>query len=225
MGAWGSGSFENDTALDWAGTVRSLADVRSPFEQLKALTDASPEGGAHFLDADLASELIAAGETVAMLMGRKIADFPNELQNVLANEGAPDDLLFHQARNAVCHVLRHSELAELWEEAAADSGVNEWNASITGLIDRLNPDIEFDPPKIEDIEQAVGAPVANCAFCDAPIERDSLFGINLYDASNAYGKSRGFWLHLPCLNALMHHKYAILDLKFDPDNLPDLNKL
>ena len=28
MGAWGSGSFENDTALDWAGGVESVADVR-----------------------------------------------------------------------------------------------------------------------------------------------------------------------------------------------------
>ena len=33
MGAWGSGSFENDSALDWAGSVQSLADVRKPFDR------------------------------------------------------------------------------------------------------------------------------------------------------------------------------------------------
>ena len=36
MGAWGSGSFENDTALDWAAEVRSVEDVGKPFERLKA---------------------------------------------------------------------------------------------------------------------------------------------------------------------------------------------
>ena len=69
MGAWGAGSFENDTALDWAGAVRSLADVRGPFDRLKALTDAREDGGAQVVDSDLASELIAAAETVAMLSG------------------------------------------------------------------------------------------------------------------------------------------------------------
>ena len=47
MGAWGSGSFENDAALDWAGEVRSLDDVRAPFERLG-------EVGSGFVDADLA---------------------------------------------------------------------------------------------------------------------------------------------------------------------------
>ena len=37
---------------------------------------------------------------------------------------------------------------------------------------------------------------------------------------NSFG--RGFWLHLPCLNARLHHKHAIADLKFDPNNMPDL---
>ena len=28
MGAWGSGGFENDTALDWAAGVQSIDDIR-----------------------------------------------------------------------------------------------------------------------------------------------------------------------------------------------------
>ena len=56
MGAWGSGSFENDTALDWAGDVRSVEDVRKPFEQLKrGRIEAC-------VDADFACELLAAAE-------------------------------------------------------------------------------------------------------------------------------------------------------------------
>ena len=72
MGAWGSGSFENDAALDWAAGVQSIDDVRGPFERLKA-----EDSG--YVDVDLACEVVAAAETVAMLMGRKSPDFPDDL--------------------------------------------------------------------------------------------------------------------------------------------------
>lgn len=225
MGAWGSGSFENDTALDWAASVESLEDVRRPFERLKEVTDASEDGGFHVVDADLACELIAAAETVAMLMGRKIPDFPEDLQERLADAGEPDNLLYHQARNAVCHVMRTSELAELWEEAAEESGVNEWHAEITRLIDRLNPDIEYEPWTPDEVEQKVGAPAGPCAFCGQPVSRDEMFLMTIFDATNKASFDRGFWLHLACLNERMHHKHAIMNLKFDPANMPDLDKL
>lgn len=225
MGAWGSGSFENDAALDWAGSVQSLADVRAPFDRLKVLTDASEDGGSHFLEADFSSELIAAAETVAMLLGRGIPGFPEDLAQRLADAGEPDSLLFHQARNAVSHVFRTSELAELWEEAAEDAETNEWHVAITGLVDRLNPDIEFVPWEPEKAEEHSGAPIGPCAFCDQPIEADSLFGMTIHDYTDKTSFSRALWFHLACLNARLHHKHAILDMKFDPDNMPDLDKL
>ena len=224
MGAWGSGSFENDTALDWAAEVRSLADVRRPFERLKALTDSNPGAGTHWIDADLASELIAAAETVAMLMGHVVADFPGDLRERLADAGEPDDLLFHQARDAVCQVLRDSELAELWAEAAGETGPNEWHVAITALVDRLNPDLESAPWDPADIEAKAGGPVGRCAFCDRPIDRESLFGMNIHDYSDRMSFAEGLWFHLPCLNARLHHKHAIINLKFDPDRLPDLDE-
>ena len=118
MGAWGSGCFENDTALDWAGDVASAEDVRKPFEQLKRETDGHMGPGELVLDPDFACELLAAAECVATMMGRSGPDFPPDLAKRLANAGKPDNLLYHQARNAILHVLRCSELAELWEETA-----------------------------------------------------------------------------------------------------------
>ena len=228
MGAWGSGSFENDTAMDWAAEVRSIDDVRKPFERLKRDTDAHGVDPELVVEADFACELLAAAECVATMMGRRGRDFPGDLADRLAGAGEPDSLLFHQARNAVLHVLRHSELAELWEEAAGDGDANEWLAEMTRLIDRLNPEVEVDPWDQDHIEAKVGAPLdeaGTCAFCNGPIDREQLWGISLYDAYNMNSIGRGFWLHLPCLNARLHHQHAIADLKFDPDNMPDLDKL
>lgn len=73
----------------------------------------------------------------------------------------------------------------------------------------------------------MGAPLdsaGTCAFCDRPISREELWGINLYDASNMHSIGQGFWLH-QCLSARLHHKHAIANMKFDPDNMPDLDKL
>jgi hypothetical protein len=218
MGAWGPGSFENDTAMDWAASVQSVDDVRRPFERLKAV-------GAEYVDADLACEVIAAGETVAMLMGRRIPDFPEELGQRLADAGEPDSDSYHQARRAVTQVVRDSELAELWEEAAAESGVNEWLAELTSLIERLNPDIEATPWQPEEIEQRVGQVLQTCAFCNKPVAPEELFLMTLFDASTKSAFDRGMWLHLKCLNARLHHKHAIVDLKFDPNNMPDLDQL
>lgn len=229
MGAWGTGSFENDTAMDWAASVQSVDDVRKPFERLKRATDAHGSEPELVIEDDFACELVAAAETVAMMLGRRAPDFPADLAQRLAGSDEPDNLLFHQARNAVLHVMRRSEMAELWEEVSHDSETNEWLAEMTRLIDRLNPEVAFEPWDDDHIAAKVGAPLSQsggiCAFCNQPVAREELWGISLYDAHDINSFGRGFWLHLPCLNARLHHQHAIADLKFDPDNLPDLDQL
>ena len=229
MGAWGSGSFDNDTAMDWAAGVQSVDDVRRPFDRLKRDTDAHGTEPELVADSDFACELIAAAETVAMMLGRRSPGFPGELAQRLAAAGEPDNALYHQARNAVLHVTRTSELAELWEEATADGEPNEWLAEMTRLIDRLNPEVDFEPWDKDHIEANVGATLSEeggtCAFSDQPVASDELWGINIYDAYNMNSMGQGRWLHLPCLNARLHHKHAIADVKFDSDNMPDLDQL
>lgn len=212
MGAWGSGSFENDKALDWAAEVQSIEDVREPFERLKTL-------GSDHADADLACEVVAAAETVAMLMGRKSPDFPEDLAERLSGE--IDNDVYNQARSAVVQIMRNSELAELWQEGVEDSGENEWLAAMTGLIDRLNPDAEPEPWPAGEIEKV--APKQSCAFCDQLVDPSELFMMTLYDASNRLSGGRGMWMHLRCLNSRLHHKYAVINLKFDPSNMPESN--
>ena len=223
MGAWGAGSFENDTAMDWAAEVQSADDVRKPFERLKRDTDA--KSAKLVLDADFACQLIAAAECVAFMMGRRSRGFPDDLAERLSGAGEPDNLLFHQARNAVLHTLRKSELSELWAESTEEGGENEWLAELTRLIDRLNPDIEVEPWTPEEVTQKVGAPAGPCAFCGEMVTQDEMFMMTIFDATNKRGIGRGFWFHLPCMNARMHPKHAIANLKFDPKNMPDLDKL
>ena len=231
MGAWGPGSFENDAAMDWAGSVQSVDDVRKPFERLKRDTDAYDRAGELIVDADFACELLVAAECVAFMLGRKSRDFPDDLAQRLGGSGEPDNLLFHQARNGMLHVLRNSELADLWQEAASEGGFNEWLIEMTGLIDRLNSDVAVDnliewfEPSVEEIGDPADI-VGTCAFCDGPIERQHLWGMSVHNPFDGTGVGKkSFWLHLPCLNARMHHKHAVADFKFDPANMPDLDQL
>ena len=229
MGAWGSGSFENDTAMDWAGEVRSVDDVRKPFERLKRDTDAHGVDPELVVDADFACELLAAAECVATMLGRRGRDFPDDLAERLADAGEPDGLLFHQARNAVLHVMRNSELAELWELSATEADGNEWLAGLTTLIDQLNPEIDDEWAFLSGAPRDRGDPtqtVGTCAFCNGPIERQHLWAMHVDDAYNpGRAGKKSYDLHLPCLNARLHHKHAVADFKFDPDNMPDLDKL
>ena len=225
MGAWGAGSFENDTALDWAATVKTIVDVRKPFERLKMATDKHSGGGDMTVDGSMAEELVAAAETVAMLMGREIPEFPEDLRDRLANSDDVDDLLFHQARNAVLHVFRHSELTELWDEATENGDENEWTRWIVGLIDRLNPDIEYIPWEIDQIKESSGGSPENCAFCNKSIDPAEMFGATVYDYSDINENPKGIYFHLVCLSSRMHPAHALHNMKFDPDNLPDLDKL
>src|SRR5262249_46269531 len=148
---------------------------------------------------------------------------PDELAERLAGTAAPDANLRFAAHKAVLRVLRNSELAELWAEAAEDGGANEWQAEITHLIDRLNPDLEATPWEPAEIEQKVGQVRQTCAFCDQPVDPGELYLMTLTDASTKSPSERGLWLHLACLNARMHHKHAVANLKFDPKDMPDLD--
>lgn len=221
MGAWGEGSFENDTAMDWADSVTSPADVSKPFDRLKKESDAHPDGGDMYIEADFASELIAAAETVAMMMGRRIPDFPEELEQAVGGEQDVPKLLFHQARNALIAVLRNSELAELWEEAAEESGENEWTAEIGELTRRLDPDIKFVPLRPSEKEEVTkyngleDSPI-RCGFCNEPVDQNKLFMFRVSDMNDAINMHQSFWIHLTCLNKRLHHKHALHNMKIDP---------
>ncbi len=133
MGAWGPGNFENDAALDWLYDFgendfrlidRTLAGVAAMIE-------------ADELDADEASEVLAAAECVAAAAGFPPDDPPQELAEWLA-ENSPIQVkpeYIEMARKSVARVLAQSELRELWLES---DEFGEWETAVRNLQSRLN---------------------------------------------------------------------------------------
>lgn len=138
MGTWGTGSFENDVALDWLYDFEAN-DFR--------LIDRTLAGAAHLTDADdldlvEACEVLAAAECVAAAGGYPAAQIPEELQAWLdANQLItlkPDYVVM--ARQAVARVKARSELQALWEET---DEAEEWHTAVTDLQQRL---AQIPPP-------------------------------------------------------------------------------
>lgn len=150
MGAWGAGSFQNDTALDWAGNLSEHGDVAAVrvalvrvLEERRAATPSfirrllGRRRGEPYLEADVACEGLAAAEIVAFWLGHAGPQLPEHLREWAcrhAKSFTPD--LIALARQAVVAIKTKSELKDLWEEG---NGVvaPSWHAAIAGLERRL----------------------------------------------------------------------------------------
>jgi hypothetical protein len=135
MGAWGAGSFDNDTALDWVFQLDEFDDVMDLMQPFVLVSSVLDEEG--YLDSDLGFEALAAAEIVAALAGQPLEELPEEVEDFLAAADEVDDESLEQlkqtARAAVRIVLSHndSEARQLWE------GQEDWTENVEGLIARL----------------------------------------------------------------------------------------
>lgn len=128
MGAWGTGSFENDDAADWVlelGKI-SLDDLTTILVQA---------AGTEYLEAPVACETIAAAEVVAALKGSPaegapaaVGDWAKKHPQALTPE------LTSAAMQAMDRVRKNGELKDLWMEA---DGLNDWIAAMRELQGRL----------------------------------------------------------------------------------------
>lgn len=132
MGAWDATSFGNDTANDWAYDLEESDDL----SHIEATIQQALEAGDEYLDADLASEAVAAAEVLAWLRGKpstvngytaKIAEW------VEAHPIEPSATILQQALSVLERIQGDaSELAELWE------GDEDWIQAMAGLRNRLS---------------------------------------------------------------------------------------
>lgn len=130
MGAWGTGSFENDDALDWVAGIEGFDGLSTVRAKLKQVAGATGD-----LESPDACQAIAAAEVVAAVSGQPGASPPEPVQKLMDVQvtilQADRDL----AREALDRILAApSELAELWAESDENDA---WQAAMAELRGRL----------------------------------------------------------------------------------------
>lgn len=129
MGAWGSGAFDNDAALD---AVDELVDGTFSFDELRELM------ASEYFEEPGGSVAIALTEVALTALGR--IDPPaalDELDIRLISTQFDDqtyDLILTAAERAINP--DGSELYELWEEAGEDE-LREWRTASLSSIEAL----------------------------------------------------------------------------------------
>lgn len=133
MGAWGSGVFANDDAMDWIAGLEDTDDLDAVEIALGAVND---EGG--YLESPVCSEALAAAEVVAALCRKPGSDVPSEVFEWIARVRPTVSAdLQESARGAIDRILAGSELQELWDEAGSPDA-DEWRAELMDLRGRLD---------------------------------------------------------------------------------------
>lgn len=132
-GAWESGSFDNDDALDWAS---QCANSKGASLVSATLNAAQVDG---YLEAPECSAAVAAAEVVAASKGNAIKSLPKELVSWLELQQKVEIAkLAPLATKAVSRILfgPKSELQELWKENKKEFPA--WKNHMQSLIARLN---------------------------------------------------------------------------------------
>lgn len=210
MGAWGAGSFENDAALDFAGEIESLDDVKAGFAA----------EGQEEIEADLASRVIVAAECVAAMRGHRNPDMPAGLAERVHGFGKPSIELFDTARNNLSAVMSRSELLELWGESEEKGA---FARAVTDLMERLNkPQGRRSKPKKKTAPTPNPSP---CMFCDQPLGDGAFHMMDITISEDDISTMKqGGWVHLQCLNAALHPKHMMQTWQFDDELLDWVTK-
>jgi|SRR5215471_913404 len=134
MGAWGVGTFENDTACDYALEVAETSNL----SKLESTLDHALASDKAYLEAPRAEEALAAADIIARLRGRFGARdaYTEKIDEWVGRVGlSPSDEVVEKARRCVTRVMTQpSELLDLWTES---DEVASWRSSAEELLRRL----------------------------------------------------------------------------------------
>jgi hypothetical protein len=132
MGTWGTGAFENDSALDFVSAIQDQG-----LQLLVAAFDVLPPED-EWLDVQ-GEDAVAAAEIVAAAFGQGKPGLPPQVQQLVAQHGAAIRAMPGLTAKAVQALSRvtadNSELKELWAEVGDDQA---WIAAIKDLERRLD---------------------------------------------------------------------------------------
>lgn len=132
-GAWDTGPFANDDALDWVWELSESNDLSVIENTLNSAANSTD-----YLEAPTASMAIAAAEVVAALRGNPRPQLPEEVTAwVQTHSVAVEDDLLKVARQAIENTKKKdaSELAQLWMES--EDLMDAWLKDLDDLLKRL----------------------------------------------------------------------------------------
>jgi len=132
MGAWGTGNFDNDTALDWVFELEETNDLFLIAETLEAVFTED------YIDSDVGAEALIAIEAIARLKGNFGVEnsYAEDLDNwIKSHKLEVSDELIEKSKKALELIVSNkSELYELWEET---EDFEAWKDEIINLKNRL----------------------------------------------------------------------------------------
>jgi hypothetical protein len=130
MGTWGTGTFEDDDALDWAWELEEFPDLGVVQAALEAIDRSSA-----YLEAPDCTSALAAAEVVAALCGQPAEGLPEGVSAwVAAHSTLPPAALKPLALRVVQRILERSELRDLWRES---DGFAAWSSHVQGVARRV----------------------------------------------------------------------------------------
>ena len=132
MSSDGTGTFDNDDALEWLSGFGSDGATAAQ-SALEAITDLDP---LDYLEAEIAAHALAAAEVVAASRDGDTSRLPKDAVASLKENSAKINAakLLSTARKAVNRVLKNSELREQWEDSP---DIEEWEEDVRELLERL----------------------------------------------------------------------------------------
>lgn len=131
MGAWGTGVFDDDSALDWVGELSRGADPEFVTTALSLALDPTQRRSG-YLTSDDSSRALAAAEVVAAARGAPSKELPDVVLHWLSERA----VVFDRADaalvlQAVREVGKDSELKDLWADEL--DSFPQWEASLHDL--------------------------------------------------------------------------------------------
>ena len=125
MAAWGTKTFEEDTANDW---IQELIDSEDAREFLSESLSIDPG----YIEADQASIVLAASETLIALLDEPRSAVPGELVDWVGDNECDDvSDLPEVALPALAKVLgKESELREIWSDS---EDFDEWLENVESM--------------------------------------------------------------------------------------------
>jgi hypothetical protein len=130
-----TGIFENDGAIDWLTDFIEYPDIIKIKSALRLTGDAKDYPDA--LDCEEA--LAAAAVVISLKNNLPLASLPHKQFELLQKTGfyLNEDLV-PLAQKSTRHILKNSELKDLWEE---DEMYGEWELGVKELIEELEKDL------------------------------------------------------------------------------------